>query len=171
MPSKFDTQMFLRKFCIEILIFVSGVVLITAGVFIGNEGLDTVVVGVGCSLIAGAVVSFFATLYAYRVSQTAEILGYWGLRSIFRTRSKMNSRCDETFVPLHRQLDMIGWGMRSFRSSEKARVELPKKLKQGLKIRILAPEPAGNRNTKSKHFYIKLLFFCNFLLTRREILL
>ena len=31
--------------------------------------------------------------------------------------------------------------MRSFRNSEKARIDLPAKLKQGLKVRILAPNP------------------------------
>lgn len=137
-----DKLLYAKKYTIEILAFVSGAALIGLGVLGGREPSE-ILVGAGCSLLASSVVSFFAAVLYARVGKAWEIVSSWGLRDIFKTRQRMNARCDETFGSMRNHLDIVAWGMNSFRSSDKAKVELPRKLLGGLKVRILAPHPDG----------------------------
>ncbi|MBK5275627.1 MAG: hypothetical protein JJE30_11315 [Desulfuromonadales bacterium] len=63
----------------------------------------------------------------------------WGLRKIYSTRQEMNIRADSLFSKLHSQLDICAFGLKSFRDSKGHDVR--QKVKNGLKMRILAPHP------------------------------
>ena len=63
----------------------------------------------------------------------------WGLKEIFETRQKMNIRLNEAWEDLQNNLDIIGFGFKSFRDAHTNSVI--EKVEKGLKIRILTLNP------------------------------
>ena len=64
----------------------------------------------------------------------------WGLKEVFETRQKMNVRLNEVWEnDLRNSLDIIGFGLKSFRDAKTSSVI--EKVKKGLKIRILTINP------------------------------
>lgn len=63
----------------------------------------------------------------------------WGLHNIYETRQEMNIRCNELYDDLHSRLDICAFGLKSFRDAKNTIIR--KKVKNGLKIRILSPNP------------------------------
>jgi len=112
-----------------------GSMLITAG----KQDLKTIILSVGCSLIATSIVSFLTSKYLIRIRKTKELINTWGIKAIYKTRQKMNASADESFDNLENNLDIIAWGLKSFRDIKGDRVL--HKVKKGLKVRIIAPHP------------------------------
>ena len=129
----------LPRYWLELVIFLAGTILVLSGLLFG-EKLPAVAIGIGCSLVAGAVVSFLVSLFYVRAMKAVEIFNFWGLKDIFRTRQVMNQRTYITFEPMREHLDVIAWGLNSFRSSEQAE-KVEEKIIKGLQARILAPDP------------------------------
>lgn len=129
----------IRKHLLEIVIFLAGLLLIGVGLYFG-ERLRVAAIGIGCSLVVASIVSLLAAIFYARAGKAMEVFGFWGLKDIFRTRQAMNSRCDITFESMNKHLDIIAWGLNSFRNSEKAG-KLKDKINSGLRVRILAPDP------------------------------
>lgn len=63
----------------------------------------------------------------------------WGLYKIYETRQEMNIRSNGLYDELASRLDVCAFGLKSFRDSKTALIA--KKVKDGLKIRILSPNP------------------------------
>ncbi|MCF0125652.1 MAG: hypothetical protein HUJ68_07855, partial [Clostridia bacterium] len=63
----------------------------------------------------------------------------WGLKETFETRQKMNVRLNDEWAGLKTELDIIGFGLKSFRDARNSSVI--NKVKNGLKIRILTINP------------------------------
>lgn len=63
----------------------------------------------------------------------------WGLKEIFETRQKMNIRLNEIWDNLSDNLDIIAFGLKSFRDAQSDSIK--EKVKDGLKIRILTINP------------------------------
>ena len=69
----------LVKHLIDVSLISAGLILVLIGVSFGERFSD-VVVGIGCSLIAGAIVSLLASMFYARVGEAAEMFGAWGLK-------------------------------------------------------------------------------------------
>jgi len=63
----------------------------------------------------------------------------WGLTAVFSTRQEMNIRLNSLYGDLMTQLDICAFGLKSFRDAKS--YEVRQKVKDGLKLRILAPKP------------------------------
>lgn len=63
----------------------------------------------------------------------------WGLKEIFETRQKMNVRINEIWDDLTNELDIIGFGFKSFRDAQTN--SMIEKVKKGLKLRVLTINP------------------------------
>jgi len=63
----------------------------------------------------------------------------WGLSTVFNTRQEMNIRVDALYSDLRTRLDICAFGLKSFRDGKGH--EIRQKIKDGLKLRILAPNP------------------------------
>jgi len=63
----------------------------------------------------------------------------WGLENIFETRQQMNYSTDKAFDTLEKHLDIIAWGLKSFRDAKDKFIK--EKVKKGLKIRFITPHP------------------------------
>lgn len=104
----------------------------------GSEWVN-ILVSIGCSLIAASLVSWLSSRYIVRTNRVKDIVNKWGLEAIFKTRQKMNSSCDAVLSTMEKRLDIIAWGLKSFRDSQDHLIK--QKVKKGLKIRIITPDP------------------------------
>jgi len=118
-----------------IVFLLGGIIALLSYVF---PSAGTILVSVGCSLIASAFVSLINNYLVERVKENP--LEPWGLERIFTDRGEMNRDCD---VSMHRdsisRIDAIGFGFRSYREKQSAFTE--ELLKKGVQFRILTMDP------------------------------
>ena len=103
----------------------------------------TVLISVGCSIIASAIVIYLTSRYNIKKAATKAIIDRWGLVEIYETRGIMNATCDERLEIMTSSLDIIAFGLKSLRDSTKSKL-IEEKVKNGVKIRILSMNPEGN---------------------------
>jgi len=125
---------------VNLSVFSIGIIFLLIGVFCSaNSTFKTVCYGVGCSLIASSIVAYLTSLYVFKRQKEKVITEVWGLNSVFKTRGEMNIPCDASVSRMQKQLDMIGFGFRSFRDAKGGEIE--EKVEHGLKIRIITIHP------------------------------
>ncbi len=113
--------------------------LLAAIIFADRQTLRNILLSIGCSLIASSVVSFLTSKYLVRSTRVKKVIDFWGLEGIYETRQEMNRSSDRAFGSLEKHLDIIAWGLKSFRDAKGEAIK--EKIKTGLKIRIIAPYP------------------------------
>jgi len=121
------------------VVFWVGLCFVLLGFFIKPIDWRNVFISVGCSLVASSVASFLTSKYLVRISRVKKIVEYWGLESIYPTRQEMNQSTDNAFIGMESNLDIIAWGLKSFRDAKDSLIKT--KVQSGLKIRIIAPHP------------------------------
>lgn len=120
---------------INLVICCIGFICLLSALFTDHEDGRNILLSIGCSLIASTVVSYLTSKYLIRMSRIKNIVEHWGLESIFETRQEMNRSTDIAFESLEKHLDIIAWGLKSFRDAKDKIVR--EKVKRGLKIRFV----------------------------------
>jgi hypothetical protein len=89
------------------------------------------------------IISDFSNIYSIeairKYHKNNSIDNIWGLQETYETRQKMNVRLNEIWDKLTNNLDIIGFGFKSFRDSQNYSIK--EKVKNGLKLRILTINP------------------------------
>ena len=89
------------------------------------------------------VISDYSNIYSIeairKFHKNNSIDNIWGLQETYETRQKMNVRLNEIWDKLINNLDIIGFGFKSFRDSQNHSIK--EKVKNGLKLRILTINP------------------------------
>lgn len=119
-----------------------GILVTAVGVLGGDnlgEDFKTIVISIGVSLLASAIVTYLSSIYFFKRKQGKELTDIWGMVSIHETRAAMNTLCNEHLQKSRHYLDIIAFGLRSLRDSNGRVVE--NKVREGLKIRILTLDP------------------------------
>lgn len=119
-----------------------GVILVLVGILssgIIGETWEAVLISVGASLIASAIVSYLTSIYIFKRKQSKEITEKWGLCTICETRAEMNLIVNDRIEKAQDHLDIIAYGLSSLRESRTPL--LKKKVEHGLSIRILTVDP------------------------------
>lgn len=124
---------------VNAIIFCIGIIALLAAFFIAHTDYKNILISVGCSLIASSVVSYLTSKYLIRMNRIKKVIEYWGLEAIFETRQEMNRSTDIAFDSLEKNLDIIAWGLKSFRDAKDKIVR--EKVKRGLKIRFVTLHP------------------------------
>jgi len=124
---------------VNTVIFFIGILLVLSNFLFNSSDWKNILISSGCSLIASSVVSYLTSKYLVRISHIKRIIEYWGLTAVYETRQEMNRSTDTAFESLEKNLDIIAWGLKSFRDSKDKIVR--SKVERGLKIRIIAPDP------------------------------
>lgn len=127
---------------INALIFMIGLVLVFIGIMFNEtlgEQWSTVIISVGASVVASAVVSYITSIYLFKKKRLKEITDIWGLRSITKNRSEMNREVDKRLKDANKCLDVMAYGLKSFRESTNELIK--DKIQDGIKIRILTVNP------------------------------
>lgn len=128
-----------NAYLINKLVLAIGIILILLGFFFKDD-YKTILISVGCSLIASGIVVLLSSKYLIRMKKIEDIINNWGLEAIFTTRQEMNLDSDDYFPLVENEIDIIAFGLESFRNSPKSEL-LADKIKKGLKVRIITMSP------------------------------
>ena len=124
---------------INLVIGCIGIICLFSALAIDHEDGRNILLSIGCSLLASTVVSYLTSKYLIRMNRVKNIVENWGLESIFETRQEMNRSTDTAFEYLEKNLDIIAWGLKSFRDAKEKIVR--EKVERGLKIRFVTLHP------------------------------
>lgn len=117
-----------------------GVILVLIGITIGVEKIfSQVCLSIGTSLMASSIVVFVSSKYLVKQNKIKDMIQQWKLSGIFETRAEMNKSTDFNLKNNKESLDIVAFGLKSFRDSKKGLIE--QKIKQGMNIRILTINP------------------------------
>ena len=135
------TLMYLNSDLTNFICFLIGALLILSSFFIKikSEVLFLILISVGCSLVATSISVFLSSRYLLRLKTIEDMVNNWGLEAIYHSRQEMNIDADLTFPELKHELDIIAFGLKSFRDNKGSAIE--DKVRRGLKVRILTIEP------------------------------
>jgi hypothetical protein len=132
----------LNAILINEIIAAIGVMAIISSRFVAAESeWRNILISIGCSLLASSIVTYLSSKYLAHISRIREIIQRWGLEGIYKTRQEMNRSTDEAFEYLENELDIIAFGLRSFRDAKTKIVK--EKVKRGLRIRIITLKPSS----------------------------
>ena len=92
---------------------------------------------IGSSLIASAIVILFTAVFVEK--RVFSPLDEWKIDRIFATRSEKNSESDKELEKAKYQIDIVAFGLGSFRSSHDKHVESC--LRRGVNFRIVTMDP------------------------------
>lgn len=126
----------------NLVCFLTGIIITLAGYFALSGGWQTVVISIGASIVASALVIYIDSFYETKFRKIRDVMEKWRLVDIYKTRGAMNADCDEFQDKAKEAIDVIGFGLSSWRDSSSEKIK--ELLKNGVKIRILAPNPEGS---------------------------
>lgn len=127
---------------VNTLIFLVGLILVFIGIMFKDkleEQWSTVVISVGASIVASAVVSYITSMYLVKRKKLKEVTEIWGLRSITENRSDMNKEVSKHLKKADKCLDILAFGLKSFRESVGDMII--SRIQAGLVVRILTVNP------------------------------
>ncbi|MVO75745.1 hypothetical protein GOD97_13475 [Paeniclostridium sordellii] len=125
---------------INIIVLGLGIILILiAIVSTGNENIEQIFLSIGSSLIASSIVVFLSSRYLVNQNKLTEIIQEWKMTGIFETRADMNRSSNFYLENNKNNLDIVAFGLKSFRDSKKEIIK--EKINRGMRIRILTLSP------------------------------
>lgn len=123
----------------NVVSFLVGAVVTLSGYFVPSESWSTIVMSIGASIIASSAVVYIDSFYEVKFRAIRDVMEKWKLAAIYKTRGAMNADCDTAQVEAKKEIDVIGFGLSSWRDSSTD--EIKELLKKGVKIRIMTPNP------------------------------
>lgn len=118
------------------IVLITGILLILFDIFCVHT-LIHLWVSIGCSLIASGLVILLNGFFVDR--QKYSPLDEWGIRNIYNTRSLMNQDCDIRLSKAKYQVDVIGFGLKSYRLELEGMTK--DLLRRGVNFRIITMDP------------------------------
>ena len=95
-------------------------------------------ISIGCSLIASGLVIVLTAVFVDRLPFNP--LDEWRIRLITSTRAEMNKDCEIEFDKARHQIDIVAFGLSTFRTAQTER-QILAHLKKGVNFRILTMDP------------------------------
>lgn len=125
---------------INIIVFGLGIMLILIAIVSdSNENIAQICLSIGTSLIASSIVVFLSSRYLVNQNKITEIIKEWKMTGIFETRADMNKSSNFYLEYNKNNLDIIAFGLKSFRDNKKEIIK--EKISRGMRIRILTLSP------------------------------
>lgn len=122
---------------VNIVTISAGIIFILVSAFC-EDPLYTVLISIGTSILATAIVTFLNSKYLIKQRKINEMVQTYGLDGIYKTRAEANVETNELLKNVKR-LDVCAMGLKSFRESQGNLIE--QKISEGLKMRILTIDP------------------------------
>ena len=126
----------LKSVIAALIILIAGLVMAFGDVFWWHSP-SSLVLGIGCSLLASALVSLLTTILVDR--KTVDPITEWKITKIYSTRAEKNADSDPQLEKTQYQVDAVAFGLKSFRTKQSKRVEAC--LKRGVNFRIITMDP------------------------------
>ena len=128
-----------KAIIVALLVLLTGFALTVFDIF-WFKTVSNVWISIGCSLVASALVILLNT---FLVDATIyNPLDDWKLRRIATTRAEINSECAERLRCAKYQVDIVAFGLQSFRNKQSSLIE--GYLKKGVNFRILTMDPKSD---------------------------
>jgi hypothetical protein len=105
---------------------------------ISDPNIKTILISVGCSLIASALVILVTYFILYEKDDIVDVIKLWGLQGIYHRRDK-SQRSNPKLENMKTRLDIIAFGVSSLRSAMRTVIE--ERVRSGVQIRILTISP------------------------------
>lgn len=124
---------------------IAALIILSIGVFLAlMDGFvwkseSSIFLNIGCSFIASALAGLITVLLVER--HPVNPLDAWKLRRIESTRAKINDECAEKLRKVKYQVDIVAFGLHTFRNKQSSYVE--NYLKKGINFRILTMDPTS----------------------------
>lgn len=132
MKEKFN----LKSIIASLIILIIGLFLSLMDVFVW-ESTSSIFLNIGCSFIASSLVGLITSLLVER--QNVNPIEEWKLSNIFTARAEINSECAVELRKAKKQVDIVAFGLHSFRHKQETEIE--NHLKRGINFRILTMNP------------------------------
>lgn len=118
-----------------------GAVVILIAVLIGVEKTFSVVMlSVGTSILASAIVSSLNARYLIQQNTAVQTLERWGLERIYETRAEINAETNK-LLQHTTTLDICAMGLKGFRDAQGKAIE--KRISEGMLLKILTIDPSS----------------------------
>ena len=98
---------------------------------------DNILLSIGCSLIASGLVILMHDFFVER--KPALLLDEWKIEKIYSTRAEKSAESDPELNYAKYCIDVVAFGLASFRSKHKSKVEAC--LRKGINFRIITMDP------------------------------
>ena len=121
---------------INVAILLLGICLVLLSLLVSNLQWKTILVGVGCSLLAASISSFITLLYSTEGSSSTDIINEWKLQNLYETKAQMNEKSNSDLSNAKKCIDIIAVGMATFLNYK--RHDLEKLLSQNVIVRIIS---------------------------------
>ena len=130
---------------INLVLALSGIIFIIIGIIARgfDANLKTILVSIGTSVLASAIVALLSSIYIQKYTHAKEISEIWGISSISDKRGVMNERIDAQLDKTRKKYDIIAFGLKSLREGYHDGVE--NCLKRGAHMRIITVNPDNSR--------------------------
>lgn len=120
---------------VNIVIFCIGLIIVVVGGVFTNGNILTIMLSIGCSLIATACVSMLTLIYMIKHNDIKQIIETWKLQNIFESKSEMNVLANQLLCKSKNNVDILATGMTNYRTNQRKVLET--KIKNGVSIRII----------------------------------
>lgn len=119
-----------------------GIVLILVSIIIGvNTTIAVILLSVGTSILASAVVTWLHSRYFFRQNNSSQLIQYWGIDKIYKTRSEINTETNE-LLKQTKKLEICAMGLKNFRDAQGKIIE--KRISEGMFLKILTLDPCSS---------------------------
>lgn len=125
---------------VNLLVLAVGVILILISAsFKASSRPAVVLLSVGTSVVATAIVSFVVAMYSAELRLRNTEVEQWGLGAIYTTRADMNQSSNLRLPGCREQLDIAAFGLKGFRETQTETVR--DLVRRGVHVRVLAMHP------------------------------
>lgn len=128
-----------KSLCMAAVLTIGGIILIVASTYVDIEPWISICSGIGCSIIASAIVIVAHDFIIEKVLVSP--LDEWGIKKIYATRAEKNADSDPSLEKANYCVDGIAFGLSSFRTKYSKKVE--QCLRKGVNFRLLVMNPNG----------------------------
>lgn len=125
----------------NVIIGLVGAVVILMAIILGvQKTISVVMLSVGTSILASAIVSSLSAHYMLQQSNAVHTIERWGLDKIYETRAEINTETNELLQNTKR-LEICAMGLKGFRDAQGKVIE--KRISDGMYLKILTIDPSS----------------------------
>lgn len=133
------SECFLNAKLVNVFIACVGIIIIFIATLF-NDIVYTVLISIGTSILATAIVTYLNSKYLMKQSVINEMIQAYGLDGIYKTRAEANLETNE-LLKKAKSLEISAMGLKGFREAQGRFIA--QKVSEGMKIRILTIDPSS----------------------------
>lgn len=131
-----------NRCAVTTIIGLVGLLLIVVSIWWGMEStLSVILLSVGCSILATAIISFLTSIYQIQETDALETIQKWGVAGVYETRAEINPETNELLKHTD-VLEICAMGLSNFRDAQSDLIK--KRISKGMVLKILTLDPSSS---------------------------